>query len=181
MIRKLLNLDAYTLIPLGLVVFLLLSFTIPAYNHLNYNANLDYVVKVHNNFKQNTILFNETIFNNSGEGYVNMNGIILAPNKEGFPGGEGKGGTAENSLDCKNIWYSMTDNEIEAEVGSLIKVEDLSEDTEFLITFDENKNLCSYYYVDPNEVNKNNKKGSHIIVYNTLNGDLKLRQNVDIF
>lgn len=180
MIRRILNLDAYTLLPLGLVVFLLLTFTIPAYNHMNYNANIDYVLSVHNKFKNNSILFNETIFNNSVDNsYIEINGVILAPNEFGYPGGDGKGGVAENAMDCKNIWYAMTDNEVSADIGSIKSFKNVN--SEFLIDYDLDNKNCNYYYIDKKEVKRNNKKGSHIIVYNTYDGKLKLKQNVNIF
>ncbi len=178
MINRILNLDSYDLIPAALVVVLIGSFTVPAYNQMTYDANLSYVSEIEGKFQENKDLFNEYWYNN-GQNFdlVEFNEYNILPNMEGFPGGEGVRGTAVNSYDCQNIFLSMTKSEVFVEINSPKKLDKLDKETEFVVEYNENNFICTYTYIDEEEVKRLNNKKTHKITYNTKTGESNLVVN----
>jgi hypothetical protein len=178
MINRLFNLDAYDLIPAGLVVILIGSFSFPAYNQLTYDANLSYVENTKETFKENKEQFNDYWYNN-GQSFnsIEFNEYNIFPNMVGNPGGEGVSGSALNSYDCQNIFSSMTKSDVSIETGNPKKINSFNEGTEFSVQYNEDDFVCSYTYIDKGEVKYTKNKKTHVIKYNTKNGNVELIEN----
>ena len=178
MINRILNLDAYDLIPLGVVVFLIGSFTIPAYNQFTYDANLNHVEQTEKVFSSNLKKFQENWYDFGGSfESIEFNDYNIFPNKDGYAGGEGVSGTALTAYDCQNIFYALTDTDYLIEIGKANELTDISKDTEYVVSFNENDFVCSYTYIDRTYVKRLRNKKTHIIKYNTKTGESNLFKN----
>jgi hypothetical protein len=178
MINRIFNLDAYDLIPLGLAVFFIGSFSFPAYNHLSYDANLKYAKEAEVKFSENLTKYQEAWYELGGDfESIEFNDFNILPNKDGYAGGEGISGTALNSYDCQNIFMAMTKQDYYIEIASLKQIESLSEETEFTVSYNEKNFVCSYTYIDKENVKRMRDKSTHIINYNTKTGESLFLKN----